>query len=91
MPDTVVIVELVPVSVGAELVAVTVVAVPARLCVVKTTVAIPSEFVVEVAKAKDPLVLDLLQVTTFPAVATGLPSTSASWAVMVTVEPAAGE
>ena len=45
---------------------------------------------VEVAVAKDPLTLDLVQVTIRFAVLTGLLLASASWAVMVTLLPAAG-
>ena len=67
-PATVVIVELVPVSVGVELVAVTVVVVAETVCTVKEIVAMPAAFVVEVAVAKEPLALDLLQVTVLPAV-----------------------
>jgi len=59
--------------------------------VVKEIVAIPEAFVVDVAEAKDPLALLLLQVTVLPEVATALPLASVSWAVIVTAAPAVGE
>ena len=90
-PVTVVIVEPVPVNVGVELVAVTVVDVAETVCTVKETVAIPAAFVVEVVVAKEPLALDLLQVTVLPAVLIALPLISVSWAEIVTDDPAAGE
>ena len=76
-PTAVVMVALVPVKLPPS-VPVTVVAVPATVCVVKTTVAIPEALVLEVAVAKDPLALDLVQVTVKPAVLTGLLLASAS-------------
>ena len=76
-PTAVVMVALVPVRLAPS-VPVTVVAVPARVWVVKTTVAIPLPSVLLVAVAKDPFAFDLLQVTTCPAVLTGLLLASAS-------------
>ena len=70
-PGTVVMVGLVPVR--ASVVAVTVVVVPATVCVVSTTVARPLASVSLVASAKEPWPFDFVQVTTLPAVATGLP------------------
>ncbi|CAM4383271.1 hypothetical protein AQBE111736_14080 [Aquirufa beregesia] len=61
VPATVVMVAEVPEI--AEVVAVTVVAVATTVWVVNTTVAIPLALVVEVAEAKLPLALDLVQVT----------------------------
>jgi len=58
---------------------------------VKEIVAIPEEFVVDVAVAKDPLALLLLQVTVLPEVATAFPLASVSWAEIVTAAPAVGE
>ena len=58
---------------------------------VKEIVAIPEASVVDVAEAKDPLALLLLQVTVLPEVATALPLASVSWAVIVTAAPAVGE
>jgi hypothetical protein len=58
---------------------------------VKETVAMPAASVVEVAIAKEPLALDLLQVTVLPAVLTALPLASESWAEIVTADPAVGE
>ena len=89
-PETVVIAGVVPVRLPAS-VAVTVVAVAAAVCVVNSTVANPLASVVLVALAKAPFRSDLLQVKTTPALVTGLLFTSASWAVMVTALPAAGE
>ena len=57
----------------------------------KEIVAIPEEFVVDVAVAKDPLALLLLQVTVLPEVATAFPLASVSWAEIVTAAPAVGE
>ena len=57
----------------------------------KETVAIPELFVVDVGVAKEPLALDLLQVTVIPEVATALPLASVSWAEIVTAAPAVGE
>ena len=88
-PGTVVIVAVVPVRLLPS-VPVTVVAVAEAVCVVNTTVAIPLAFVVEVAVANVPLPFDLDQVTVKPAVETALLLASASWAVIVTSEPAAG-
>ena len=75
--EVVVMVPVVPVRLAPS-VPVTVVAVPARVWVVKTTVAIPLPSVLLVALAKDPFAFDLLQVTTCPAVLTGLLLASAS-------------
>src|SRR5438067_1487737 len=85
----VVMVGVAPVRLSGS-VTVTVVAVPATVCVVKTTVAMPEPLVVLVALAKEPLALLFVQVTVLPAVATALPLASASCAVMVTLLPAVG-
>jgi hypothetical protein len=71
--------------------AVTVVAVDGPKKVVKTTVATPDAFVVEVTVEKVPLESDLVQVTVLPAVPTALSKESASRAVIVTLVPATGE
>ena len=57
----------------------------------KEIVAIPEASVVDVAVAKDPLALLLLQVTVLPEVATAFPLASVSWAEIVIAAPAAGE
>ena len=57
----------------------------------KEIVAIPEASVVDVAVAKDPLALLLLQVTVLPEVATAFPLASVSWAEIVTAAPAVGE
>ena len=59
------------------------------MLVVKVTVATPLPAVVLVGEEKLPPLV-LLQVTTFPAVVTGVPPASASWAVIVTAVPASG-
>ena len=87
-PAMVVMLALVPVK--AVVVAVTVVTVPATVCVVNTTVAMPLSFVVLVPVAKDPFTFDFVQVTTSLAVSRALPLASASCALIVTVDPAAG-
>ena len=70
-------------------VAVTVWTVPAVVLVVNDTVAVPLALVVLVGELKDPPFV-LLQVTTLPAVWTGLPPESANCAVIVTDVPATG-
>lgn len=77
VPAAVVMVALVPVKLPPS-VPVTVVAVPATVWVVKTTVAIPLPFVLLVGVANDPFPFDLLQVTVRPAVFTALLLASAS-------------
>jgi hypothetical protein len=72
-------------------VAVTVVAVPATVWVVKVTVAIPLASVIDVAAENDPFPLLLLHVTVRPEVATALPLASANCAVIVTPLPAVGD
>ena len=57
----------------------------------KEIVAIPEASVVDVAVAKDPLALLLLQVTVLPEVATAFPLASVSWAEIVIAAPAVGE
>jgi hypothetical protein len=89
VPATVVIVPLVPFILSASI-PMTIVEVPAIVCVVKTTVAVPLPFVVLVAAAKDPLAFVLLHVTILPDVLMELLFTSESCAVIVTVLPAAG-
>ena len=76
LPGVVVIVEVTPVL--PPVVAVTVVAVPETVCVVKTTVAIPLMSVFDVEVAKDPFPFDFVQVTVSPPVETGLLFASAS-------------
>lgn len=88
-PATDVKVPDVPLSAPAS-VAVTVYA-DTALPVVKTTVAFPVASVADVALANVPSVPVFDQVITFPLVATAFPAASASWAVMVTVEPTTGE
>lgn len=70
-------------------VAVTTCVAPTAALTVKTTVAIPLEFVVDVADANDPPPV-LLHVTIWPVVATELPFASASCALIVTFVPTVG-
>jgi hypothetical protein len=59
--------------------------------VVKVTVAMPVESVVEVAAEKPPFESLLVQVTTWPLVDTAFPLASANCAVIVTPLPAVGD
>src|SRR5438876_850384 len=82
---------LVPVrGVLASSVAVTVWTVPARVLVVKLTVAMPLALVRLVPEAKLPPAPVFVQVTVSPALETGLLLASASWALIVTALPATG-
>lgn len=71
-------------------VAVTVVAVPATVCVVKFTVAMPLALVSDVAAPNEPFALDFVHVTVSPTWLFGLLLTSRSCAVIVTAVPATG-
>ena len=81
-------VSLVPVN--APVVPVTVVSVPTSVSVVNTVVARPLASVRLVRGTNDPPSSVFVQVTTLPAVLTGLPVASASWALIVTSSPAMG-
>ena len=89
LPTIVVIVADVPVRADPS-VAVTVVAVPATVCVVNVTVATPLPFVSDVAVENEPLASDLVHVTVWFGVATALLLASANCAVIVTPLPATG-
>src|SRR5215471_6490506 len=84
---TVVTPPLVPVRSAAS-VAVNVYVTPAVVPVVKTIVATPAAFVVELELANEPPAPVFVQVTTTPCVATGWPLASVSCALIVTAPPA---